>query len=852
MKRLLDAAVCDYALGDFEERFHEYVREQGVWAAQIFYGRQILLLLPAFIKKSVIWSLIMLKNALTVTLRLLKRHKNYAVINLGGLAVGLAACLFIGLYIHEELSYDRFHANYDRIFRLGSGTVGWPYGRIIASDFPEVEAVTYIRTYPTYSIEHNGQHLFEDMLYADADFFNVFDFPLLKGNPETALDEPHSLVLSETLAEKLFGTSPALNRMVTLGESLLFKVTGVVRIPQLSHIQFDALLSFETLRALDREWFETEMANGWLDLNVINYVLLQEGADAGEFRDKIRDLPRQHAGSYLDRWGSNYRLDLEPLGRIYLHSIHRNWLGPQSNIDYVWLLACVGLFLLIIAGANFINLATSRSIQRAKEVGIRKVVGSTRRTLVRQFMIESFLTCLLSAALAVGLTVLMLPLFNNLSAKQFAAVDVFHPDIMLGMLGLVLAVSVLAGLYPALFLSGFRPIEVLRGRYSTGSRGMRLRQGLVVFQFVISSALIIGTLVILSQLRYMAEQDLGFDAEQVLVLDTRRAPWEKLSQSIEPFKQALVSHTAIRRVSSMGAVPGRPGWRGQISFPEDWPDDKSLSLEYIPVDYDFVKTLGLRIIAGRDFDSSHATDKNTALLINKAAVEAALWSSPQESIGKRFASPGSGKPDGVVVGVVEDYHHHGLQNNIEPMMFGIRQANGFFAIRIDPDKAAAADRHVSRIWKEFFQGYPYSLSFQDEYFGRQYDQERRLMRIFLTFTGLTIVIACMGLFGLTAYTASLRTKEIGVRKVMGANVTDIVGLLSRNFLKLILIAFVIAAPIGYFAMEHWLRHFAYRPAIRIEVFLINAVLLFMIAIITISFQAVKAALADPVKSLRHE
>ncbi len=852
IKRLLDGAVCDYALGDFEERFHEYVQEKGFWAAQIFLGKQILYLLPAFFKKSIIWSLIMLKNTITVTLRLLKRHRSYAVINLGGLAVGLAACLFIGLYIHEELSYDRFHTKYDRIFRLGHATVGWPYGRIIATDFPEVEAVTYIRTYPTYSIAHNGQHLFENMFFADADFFKIFNFPMLQGNPETVLDEPYSLVLSDRLAMKLFGSSPALDHMVTLGKSHLFKVTGVVRNPRHSHIQFDAILSFETLRVLDKEWFETEMSSGWLDLNVINYILLREGADAEEFKNKIRDLPRQHAGAYLDRWGTDYKLDVEPLGRIYLQSRYGNWLGPHSDIDYVWLLAFVGLFLLIIAGANFINLATSRSIQRAKEVGIRKVVGSTRRTLVRQFMIESFMTCLLSAVLAVGIAVLMLPHFNTLSSKQFEAGDIFTPYIMLGMLGLVFVVSVLAGLYPAFSLSGFKPIEVLRGRYSSGHKGIRLRQGLVVIQFAISSALIIGTLVILSQLRYMGNQDLGFDAEQVMVLDAQRAPWEGLSQRIEAFKQALVSHTAVRKVSSMGTVPGRAGWRGQISFPEGWPDDKSLSLEYIPVDYDFVETLGLRIIAGRDFDSSYATDKKTALLINEAAVESALWPSPQESIGKRFASPGSRKPDGVVVGVLEDYHHHGLRDKIEPMMFGIRETNGFFALRIDADKAAAVDRHVRRTWKEFFQGYPYTLSFQDEYFGRQYEQDRRLMQIFLTFTGLTILIACMGLFGLTAYTASQRTKEIGVRKVLGASVADIVGLLSRRFLKLVFIAFVIAAPIGYFAMERWLQNFAYRPAIRIEVFLINAFLLFLIAIITVSYQAVKAALTDPVKSLRHE
>jgi putative ABC transport system permease protein len=512
----------------------------------------------------------------------------------------------------------------------------------------------------------------------------------------------------------------------------------------------------------------------------------------------------------------------------------------------------VGLFLLIIAGANFVNLATARSTQRAREVGIRKVVGSTRGTLIRQFMAESFLTCLLSIVLAVGLALLMLPLFNDLSARQFTTRDIFTPPIMLGMLGLMLIMSFMAGMYPALALSGFRPIEVLRGRYSSGPKGIRLRQSLVIIQFAISSVLIIGTLVVLSQIRYMRVQELGFDADRILILEAVRAPWEQLSQRFVTFKQRLMSHSAVQDVSSMGAIPGRTGWAGQISFPEGWPRDKSISLEYIPVDYDFVETLGLRIVAGRDFDTSFTTDEKTALLINESAVRAAEWASPQEAIGKGFASPGSGKPEGVVVGVIEDYHHHGLRDTIEPMMFGIRPVSGFFALRIDVSEAGDIMGHVSRIWEEFFEGYPHSLSSQDEYFGHQYDQDRRLMRIFLTFAGLTITIACMGLFGLTAYTASQRTKEIGVRKILGANVGAIVGLLTRNFLSLVLIAFVIAAPIGYLAMQGWLRNFAYRTAIGIEIFFVNAVMLFLIAVFTVSFQAIKAALTDPVKSLRQE
>ncbi len=794
----------------------------------------------------------MIKNSLKVSFRHLRRQKGFTVINLGGLAVGLAACLLIGLYIQEELNYDRFHTKSDRIYRLGGSTVGWPYGRLIEEEFPEVEAVSYMRSYPTYPIEHAGSYLFENMSYADESFFKIFDFPLLEGNPEKALEDPYSVVLSENLAKKLFNNGPALEQTVSMGEKLSFKVTGVVRIPRNSHIQFDALLSFDTLRAQNPEIFDEEMSKGWLDLNVINYVLLKEGTDAKEFEAKVLDLPRKYAGAYLDSWGANYKLCLEPMSGIYLHSKFGNSLGPKSDISYVYLLLVVGLFLLIIAAANFINLSTARSVNRAKEVGVRKVVGSTRQALVRQFLSETFLTCFLAVLLAFGLALIMLPLFNKLAAREYVIGGLLNLQTGLLMLGLVAVMSLLAGIYPAISLSSYRPIEVLRGSFQTGKKGLRLRQGLVVVQFVISSILIIGTLVVSNQLNFMMKQDLGFDADQVLTLDARRAPYKKRTQQNNVFIHALAGHSSVQEVSSMGGVPGRIGWRGQISFPEGWPKGKSLGLEYIPVDYDFAQTLGLKIMAGRNFDSTFTTDLKTAVIINESAVEAVGWSSPADAIGKGFASPGSGKPDGIVIGVVENYHHHGLQEKIEPMMFGIREVNSYYALRIDAAGAASVVKHVQQSWDQFYGGYPYELFFLDEEFKQQYEQEQRLMRIFSTFTLLTILIACMGLFGLTAFTSSQRIKEIGVRKVLGATVPDIIRLLSVDFLKLVLVSLGIAAPIGYYLMQQWQQNFAYRTSIRLKLFLFNAVLLLLIAFVTICFQSIKTALADPAQSLRHE
>lgn len=795
----------------------------------------------------------MLKNHIQIVLRQFRRRKGFAAINLGGLAVALAACLLIGLYVQDELAYDRFHDKGSRIYRLGGASVGWPYGRLIESEYPEVEDVVYMRTYPAYSIEHGDNHYFERMFYADDGFFRLFDFPFVEGDPETALREPSSLVLSDMLARKLFGQDQALDRTLLLGEaSLPCTVKGVVSVPRRSHIRFDALLSFETLRVIAPEMYEGEMAQGWLDLNVINYVLLREGADVEAFASKIRDLPQKYAGEYLERWGSTYNLGLEPINDIYLRSDDGNWLGPKSDIAYVYLLIFVGVFLLLIACVNFVNLSTARSMERAKEVGLRKVVGSSRGALVRQFLAESLVMCLFALVLALSLAVVFLPYFNNLAAKTFTVRDLLIPQMAGVLFVLVFGVGILAGLYPALSLSSYRPVESLKGRFMTGRRGTKLRKALVVFQFALSGALIIGTFVMLSQLRYMQRQDLGFDAEQVIVCDARRAPGQEMSRRVDVFKHELAAHSAVQLVSSTGAVPGRSGWRGQISFPEGWAKNKSISLEYIPVDFDFIKTLGLKMTAGRDFDPSFATDKDTAVIINEEAVAAVGWESPQAAIGKGFASPGSGKPEGRVIGVVEDYHQHGLREKIGPMMFGIRSPNSLFAMRFQAPEAASVVAHMKKTWSRFFAGYPFDFFFLDEDFAREYGQEQRLMRIFGTFTILTILIASLGLFGLSAFSLQQRTKEIGVRKMLGASVVDIAALLSRDFLKLVFVAFVIAAPVGYFTMQQWLQNYAYRTEVKIEVFLGSAALMMLVSLATIGYQAVKAALTDPVKSLRYE
>ncbi|MBN1270737.1 MAG: ABC transporter permease [Candidatus Aminicenantes bacterium] len=737
---------------------------------------------------------------------------------------------------------------------MGQTSIGWPYGRLIETEYPEVEDVVYMRAYPTLSIKRGGFYTFENMLYADNGFFRLFDFPFVAGNPKTALEEPKSIVLSDKLARKLFGEEEqAVNQTLLLGEnSLPCTVKGVASVPRRSHIQFDALLSFDTLRVLDPKWFETEMAGGWLDLNVVNYVLLKEGADAGAFKSKIRDLPHKYAGSYLESMGSPYKLDLEPFNDIYLRSDYGNMLGPKSNISYVYLLVFIGLFLLLIACVNFINLSTARSMERAKEVGLRKVVGSSRGALVRQFLTESLLTGIMAMILAIGLALAFLPFFNELTLKTFSARDLLIPQMAWILFALVIGVGLLSGIYPALSLSSFRPVESIKGRLLKGRHGTLFRKVLVMFQFALSGTLIIGTFIILNQIRYMHEQNLGFNPDQLIVLDAGRAPFHEMSGRVDIFKQELAAHPAVRFVSSTGAVPGLSGWRGQISFPEGWAENKSISLEYIPVDYDFVKTFELNIIAGRDFDPSLSTDEETAVIINEEAALMAGWNSPQASIGKGFSSPGSGKPKGRVIGVIENFHQHGLQEKIGPMMFGIRPANRYFALRYKAGDTSSVTAHIKKTWDHFFKGYPHNYFFQDERFAREYEQDKRLMNIFFIFTILTICIASLGLFGLSAFSLQQRTKEIGVRKVLGASTANIAVYLSHDFLKLVMISFLASIPISYFSMQSWLKNYAYRTEIGIDIFIIGAVLMIAVAVLTISYQTIKAALTDPIHSLRYE
>jgi putative ABC transport system permease protein len=805
----------------------------------------------------------MLKNFFTTAYRSLLRNKAFSLINIGGLSVGLAACLLMLLYVADELSYDRFHAHGARVYRVVTdvqppdngpvakiNTVGWPVGRVLKEELPEVEEVVYLRYRQPVPIRKEGEILFESGLTADENFLRVFSFPLRKGDPLTALRQPYSLVISAELEQKYFEGQEALGQVLMLYDTIPYTVTGVLEpVPEHSHLQFDLLVSFATFRVNNPE-FGTDQ--GWFDLNMFTYVLLREGVYPALLETKANEAIARRSGDAITKLGYQASLRLQPLSHIYLRSDRGNGLGPASDITYVYLLGTVALFVLLIAGINFVNLTTARAVDRAKEVGVRKVVGSSRRALVGQFLTESFLTCLLAVVLAVVLMELALPFFNEMAGKSISGGAILRPQLLPVLLGVAVGVSLLAGLYPALVLSRLLPAQVLKGTYSTGDRGVRLRQGLVVFQFALSCSLIGGTLVVLHQLRYMQQQELGFRKEQVLLVDARKVPWGSLGAKQEILKQELMAHPAVRAVSAAYAVPGQSGWQGQVAFPEGRPQTQGLDTEYLAVDHDYVRTLGLQVVAGRDFSPEFSSDEENALLVNERAVVEMGWETPANAIGKKIDSP-SGHPRGVVVGVLKDYHQHGLQERIRPVVLDVNpEALALLAIRFAPDDLPSALAHVDQVWQKIFPGYPYTHTFLDEEFLRQYGKEVRLTKIFSTFSCLSILVACLGLFGLAAFETAKRTKEIAVRKVLGASVASIVALLSRDFLKLVLLAFGLAAPLVWYGMGRWLQDFAYRIDLEWWIFALAGGLALLIALLTVSFQAAKAALANPVKSLRSE
>jgi putative ABC transport system permease protein len=815
-----------------------------------------------------------LGNYFKVAFRNLSRSRGYTLITLSGLAIGLAACLLAFLYIQDELSYDRFNDKAGRIFRIATRMVregkeihivgaGAPVAKTLMEEFPEVENAVRFREEGSVKVKA-GATVFREgkVIYSDRSFFDVFSVPLLAGDHQAVLTAPRTVVLSRTTAEKYFGAADPVGQTLRIDDKTDWQVSGVFAdIPRTSHFHFDFIVSLSTLDLAH----DPSLAS-WLSLSLQTYLLLRPGASAADLEAKLPLLFNTHLGPEIKQFmgismedfmaKAKMKLDysLQPLAAIHLHS---NYDGgefePNGDIKYIYLFSAVSLFILILAVINFINLSTARSASRAKEVGLRKVLGSFRLDLVKQFLTESLILCLLALAVACLLLAVLLPLFNRLAAKELTLSALANPSALAAVMALTLLVTIMAGAYPAFVLSAFRPAAILRGHAGSGAGRGRLRRGLVVFQFAVSALMIIGTLVVFRQLHYIQNKRLGFDKEQVLILQHGQL----LGNHAETLKQEMLRSPRVVSATLSSYLPV-PSSRSRLPIARaDNPNPKAaFPISFWRIDEDYIDTLGMKIVAGRNFSDQFSSDA-PAVLINQAAARHFGLAAP---LGQTLVIMDMDEkhPEALIpvpctiIGVVEDFHYESLREAIAPLVLRRGQSRGNLVMRLKPGHAAAVIRTLKNQWTSLLPGEPFEYSFLDESFNALYTSEMRIGRIFAIFAALSVFIGCLGLFGLASFSAARRTKEIGVRKVLGASVHEMALLLARDYVLLVGLANLIAWPLAYYLMHRWLQNFAYRTIMSITLFLLSGLLGLAIALLTVGYQAIRAARANPVDSLRYE
>ena len=857
-ERFLPSEEKDHILRALREVFENLWVTEGSTRAKLWFWSQLGRSLPGLIQHALIGGLIMLKSYFRIALRNFKRYKGYTFINLAGLALAMASCLLILLYIYSELSYDRYHENADRIYRvttfldlgnrhLDIAASNHPIGLTLQNDYPEVLASVKLRPYMGRVQAASGDKKFVEhgIFLAETSIFDVFTFPLTAGDPKTALAAPYSMVLTEETARKYFGDTDPIGKVIQLDNRLDFSVTGVMQnVPENSHFTFDVLCSFETLYQDIPDQRERWMG----DFNNYTYILLQENFDYLELESRLPPLVEKNVGALMKQLGGKIELSLQPLTDIRLYSNLQGEISGTGDIQYVYIFAVCAFFILLIACFNFMNLSTARSAKRAKEIAMRKVLGSYRKQLIKQFLVESLIYSFLALFLALVLVKITLPIFQSLSGTAMNIHMADIPWLFPACIGFTIFVGIMAGGYPALFLSAFRPSLALRGALGSGVRSSRFRSFLVVTQFAISIILMIGTFVIAAQLKYMKERKLGFDKEHVVICPVRN---DANGQSFPSIKAELKSHPGVMLVSASSNVPGY-GARHNAFLPEEFQVDESLMFGAISVDHDFLSTLDIEVVAGRNFSPEFGADEKTSILINQTAAKRIGWDD-DSAVGKTLRELDGRGIIKTVIGVVRDFHITSLHSEIEPILLeNVPSRFGFLSVRIRPENISQTLGFLEKTWSKLYPSLTFDYFFLDDSFDNQYRAEERLNSLFSYFTLFAILIACLGLFGLTSFTVEQKTKEVGIRKVLGAGISGICLLLSREFIKWILIANIIAWPIAYYAMSRWLQGFAYRTNVEMGIFVLSAGLALLIALLTVSFQSIKAALADPVASLRYE
>ena len=805
----------------------------------------------------------MIKNYFKTAWRNLWKSKAFSAINIIGLASGLAVCLLIVLYVTDELSYDKYNVNADDIYRLEAdiffnGTAinmaqsPDPLGPTLKHDFPEIKEITRVNNQGNILIKKDNQNVQDNhAAFADSTFFKVFTIPMIAGNPSTALKEPNSIVIDETTAKKYFNSTDVLGKTLYVDNSTNCKITGVIKdIPKQSHFHF------HFIRPRGQE------SLSWIGNGTYTYVLVKPGVTQQQLQKDVdatlnnylgKDLEQQLHSSLTDlrNKGNHFIYHSTPITDIHLHSNKLYEIEANGDVTYVYIFSVIAVFILLIACVNFMNLSTARSANRAKEVGIRKVVGSLRTHLVVQFLTESVLISFLSLVFAVLLATLLLPLFNQLSQKSLTLTTLFSTWLFPVTIALVIVVGLLAGSYPAFYLSAFQPIQVLKGKIAKGFKSSWLRSGLVVFQFSISIILIIGTIVIYNQLDYIRSRKIGYNRDQVLVIHNA----SYLDNQIHDFRNELLNIPGITNATISGDMP-----TGSTFSTDGWFRDAAMDLSKVVlttnfyVDDNYIPTLGMEMKEGRNFSKDFPTD-STGIILNEAAVKTFGFKDPMK---EKLYIPriDHGTLQRVVeyhiIGVIKDFNYSSLHQNVGPLVIQLAENRGAVAVRINTKNVNAVISAIQNKWAGMVPAQPFNYTFMDADFNNIYVAEQQTGKLFISFAVFAIFIGCLGLFGLVTYAAEQRTKEIGVRKVLGASVAGIVTMLSKDFAKLVLIASIISFPVAWWAMNNWLQSFAYRINISWWVFVVAGLVTVFIALITVSFQAIKAAVANPVKSLRTE
>lgn len=846
LRLVLPANEAETIAGDYEELYLELLRERNFVYARFWYWTQILKSFYLTLTVLINWSIVMFKNYLKISLRNIKKQKAFSFINISGLAIGMACSILILLWVQNELSYDRFHENADNLYRIvqdGMSVTCAPMAVALKAEMPEVINASRYRPIGNRLIKYKDKSFNNDKFsVVDPDFFEMFSFPLIKGEPEKILNDPFSIVLTEETVKKYFGDENPMGKILNIENKFDFKVTGVLKnLPKNSHIQFDVLGRFEFIHDL---WGEN--LSNWRSSSHMTYVRLNSNADTKDLEKKVNAVVKGHVEDYN-------QLFLFPLRDIYM-SPWPQWIDVEpGSVTYVYVFSLIAFLVLVIACVNFTNLSTARSINRAKEVGVRKVIGAKKGDLIKQFFTESILLSFISFVIALIIVVLLLPVFNNLSGKQLTISHFYDLNIVLLLIGILIFTGILSGSYPSLLVSSFKPVKVLKSAiFSTCKGRSYIRKVLVIFQFSITVLLIISTAVVFKQLNYIHNQELGYDRENIICLKSTDALLTQLSAA----GQELLRNPDILSVSISSNLPGRYETTSSKITWDGKDTDEFVRFEVLHADFGFLKTFGLTMVEGSYFSRERISELKDGIIVNESAVKI-FGLTNKSALGKqlfntpihtRFSSRTTR-----IIGVVKDFHSRSFHHQIAPLIIRFSPySNDNLSIRIRAGKLQETLNFLSGIWKRFAPDYSFDYQFFDDFLNDLYKTEQRMGELFIYFAVLAVFVSCLGLLGLTAYIAEQRTREIGIRKALGASLFDIINLISREFLLLVLLSNIIAWPAAYFFMKKWLRNFAYHTNPGFEIFICAGLLALFIALITVSFQAVKAALKDPVDSLHYE